>query len=68
MSKISPFFTNPETCTREEIVDALASFYPVGSGPLGMMRITCGLLLNLAEVRGFERITEAEIRDRRQNQ
>lgn len=65
MSKISPCFDVPEKVSREEILDMLIVFYPVGSGPLGMMRITCGLMLNLAVLRGFEPISEEEVRKRR---
>lgn len=61
MSKISPFFINIKEVSRKEILEALAMFYPKGSGPLSMMRICCGLLLNIAELRGFT-ITEQDIR------
>ena len=61
MSQVSPFFENPEEITREEILDALISFYPKGPGPLGMKRIICGVLLNIAVLRGFEPITSEEI-------
>jgi len=61
MTKIAPFFENPDKISREELLEQISWFYPSGSGPLSMMRMICGLMLNICSLRGFEPITEQEI-------
>lgn len=59
--KIWPYF-NVDELTREEVLQHIQALYPRGSGPLGMMRIACNLLINIAELKGFEPFTEEELK------
>ena len=38
----------------EDLQDLYTKLYPAGSGPLGVMRITCALIEAIAAEKGFE--------------
>lgn len=39
---------------REQLQNLYLNFYPGGSGPLGLMRLICTMLEQIAKERGFE--------------
>lgn len=43
-----------ETIDNETLIEWYQSFQPAGSGPLGLMKIICALIEELAEERGIE--------------
>lgn len=56
---LKPYFET--TPTREELVEFLKIWKPVGSGPLTVMTQICRLALTLNRELGYEPITEEEI-------
>jgi hypothetical protein len=56
---IPPF--DASTVTREELVAWVVYWWPSGSGPLGMMQIIVAMHVQIAELRGFARITLADV-------
>ncbi len=55
---------NASTITREELLEELRYWQPVGSGPLSVMREVCRLLIQIGELRGFEPFTYDEVNNR----
>lgn len=51
------FDINDENLLQEYYV----SFYPAGSGPLGVMRVVCQLIEAIAAEKGFELLTHQEL-------
>lgn len=55
-----PLF-NAKTVTREELVAWIIYWWPAGSGPLSMMRIIVASIAQIAELREFDPITDADL-------
>lgn len=55
------FLFDAKTVTREALLEQMKYWRPAGSGPLHMMKYMCGLISQVAELRGFAPFTVEEV-------
>jgi len=58
---LTAYFDDINAVTRHDLVGLLTSYRPVGSGPLGVQRLLCRLLVQIASLKGFVAITIDDI-------
>lgn len=55
------FLFDVNTVTREELLEQMKYWKAQGSGPLSLMKIICGLISQIAELRGFTPFSHDEV-------